>query len=140
VNKRPSIELKHSDLLVTRVGRRSTDSIGVVVGSASLDCTDCIIRIRPKNKQTRTRLLFALRCLLVCEEGRNLVQRGSSARYIVRSELASLLIPWNLADMYPKSFLKYKTAVSRHQFHHMRRLENCVQKMLRKRFKSYCRG
>ena len=128
--------LRHTDLLVTRVGRRSTDSIGAVVGSAPLDFTDCVIRIRPKNRRSHTRLLFALRCLLVCEEGRSLVQRGSSAKYIVQSDFESLYIPWNLVSIYPKAFAKYKSAVHRHQFLRMQQLERYVRSMLKIRLEN----
>lgn len=135
VNRKGSC-LRHTDLLVTRVGRRSTDSIGAIVGSAPLDFTDCVIRIRPKNRRSHTRLLFAIRCLLVCEEGRSLVQRGSSAKYIVQSDFESLSIPWNLANMYPKVFAKYKSAVRRHQFIRMQQLERYVRSMLKIRLEN----
>jgi hypothetical protein len=136
--KRVDDPLKHTDILMTRVGRRGTDSIGVVVGSSPLDFTDCVIRIRAKNRRSRTRVLFALRCLLVCEEGRRLVQRGSSAKYIVQSDFESLSIPWNLANMYPRVFAKYKSAVRGHQFIRMQQLERYVQSMLKIRLENLC--
>lgn len=130
--------LKSSDLLVVRVGRRMTDSIGAVVGSASLGWTDCVIRIRVKRARLRTQLLFALRCVLACEDGKAFLERGCSAKYIVKSDLDRLHVPWELASMYPRIFAKYQMAVRKRHFEQMLSLEKFVQSMLRRRLGSVC--
>ncbi len=137
-SKQPNSTIQTYDLLIKRVGRNCFDSIGPTMGASSKQLSDCVLRIRPIKRRDKLKLLFALRCLLSCQEGKDLIERGSCASYIVQFKFSSLLIPINLFEIYYGAFKRYKSAVERYRFAEMKKIEKYVQSRLKKRIKNYC--
>src|SRR5262249_5707439 len=122
--------LHPSDLLIQRIGRRSIDSIGPLLGMAAVRWTDCVLCIRPKKPNQGLELLFTLRCLLASPQAKALLQRASGPEYIVQRELEALVVPTRLAAMQGNHFAAYRLAVRQKQRAQMRRIEKRVASIL----------
>lgn len=121
------------DILVKRVGRRSSRTFGRALRCVGMECTDCVMVVRPLQPGTSTKILFAVRCLLGLPWVAPLVERGTGASYITEASLNALVVPMGLHRRFSKSFHKYKAAVARQSFREMCRIERYVQKYLMKR-------
>lgn len=115
------------DLMVTRVGRNCSSTFGLVVGNGSRAFTDCVLRIRPRERVSGRRLLFALRSVYACGVGRLLLERGGGASYLAKTELSDVLIPTLLWKQWPDEYRRYDSALSRRRFCEMVRLEMSIR-------------
>lgn len=96
--------LRRGDILISRVGRSASQSVGRGVGINGMSCSDCVIIIRPISQNQSLKLLFALRVLLSFGWARPLVERGTGACYISSRCLLELWLPINIWKRYPKQF------------------------------------
>jgi SAM-dependent methyltransferase len=118
--------IRRGDLLIQRVGRDCSQSLGRAVGITDRSCSDCVLIIRPSDPSGSTQLLFALRCLLNARWARPLVERGTGAAYLSRDVLAGLQIPMDLAQLYPEDFGRYRQASRSRDFATIRSVEMLV--------------
>lgn len=123
------------DMLIMRVGRNCYRSVGCIAGEGAYEITDCVVRIRPRRGVDLVQLLFALRCALSWDVGRDLVQRGSGASYILPEDLNRLYVPYGLAVLYPRIFALYGRACQGGRSGVMELLEACVRSRLVRRVK-----
>lgn len=117
------------DLLVTRVGRTALQSFGVVVGPPA-HITDCVVRIRPINSESRDVILFALRSLMRSAVMRDILLRGTGARYFTIRDLKSLAIPIGLGTALQEVFVSYCSALVRQDFSRMMACERIASEFL----------
>jgi tRNA1(Val) A37 N6-methylase TrmN6 len=123
--------IKRGDLLVKRVGRACSASVGKVIGSVGKASSDCILILRPRSAFIETSLLlFAIRVIATSAVGPALFESGTGASYLTERTLSSILIPRNLEKFYPSYFSKYKRAIRRKDFSAMLAIEREVQKRL----------
>ena len=133
--KRPTVSTSnrrvcHDDLLVKRVGRNCSKTIGPVLDASGYAASDCITIIRTHKPSQRLPILFALRVLLAGEIGGALLESGAGASYLTNAQLLNTKVPVNLASSYPKIFSRYKLALRRGSFSDVLRLENKARKIL----------
>ena len=86
--------IQRGDLLIKRVGRNCSQSLGSAVGITTRTCSDCVLIVRPFAPSKSTQLLFALRCLLNARWARPLVERGTGASYLSRDSLRVFRFRW----------------------------------------------
>jgi tRNA1(Val) A37 N6-methylase TrmN6 len=110
VVKSHSRKVQRGDLLISRVGRDASRSIGRGLGIAGMSCSDCVFVIRPFAWQYSLKLLFALRFVLSHDWSQALLERGTGARYISQQSLCGLLIPCDLYRRYPDQFRTFFAA------------------------------
>lgn len=122
--------IRRGDLLIKRVGRDCSQSLGRPVGMTDRSCSDCVLIVRPQALSESTRLLFALRCFLSAGWARALVERGTGAAYLSRDSLAALRVPFDLPQIYPREFDRYRRAARSRDFSTMRSIEMRVCKHL----------
>jgi tRNA1(Val) A37 N6-methylase TrmN6 len=132
-NLKPSnFSANSNDILMMRVGRHCHKSVGCLTAEGSCEITDCVLRIRPQDGIDKILLLFALRCILCSDVGRNFIQRGGGASYIVPKDLESLFIPYDAHLVYKDLFLLYVEAVKDRRYEVMEWLERRIQSNLAK--------
>jgi tRNA1(Val) A37 N6-methylase TrmN6 len=102
--------IRRGDLLMSRVGRAASRSVGRGIGITGMACSDCVLIIRPKNYRTSLKILFALRFVLCPEWIQPLVERGTGATYVSHKSLLDLRIPADLWKRYPAQFRKFVNA------------------------------
>lgn len=102
--------IRRGDLLMSRVGRTASRSIGRGVGIVGMACSDCVLIIRPKNYRTSLKTLFALRFVLWHDWIQPLVERGTGATYISHLSILQLNVPTNLWKKFPAQFQKFADA------------------------------
>lgn len=117
------------DILVKRVGRNCALSACLYTLRLPVRCSDCILIIRPKQRDA-LKVLFALRVLMAWSIGSALVENGIGAFYIPSEALKRLLIPVNLADVYPARFRRFTNALMRSDFRAVQRIEGVVRRVL----------
>lgn len=125
--------IKRGDLLMKRVGRSCSSTVGKVIGHVGCASSDCLWIVRPKKGMMSTRILFALRVLLGFDFGTQLVECGTGAPYITEKALRDLIIPTKLANVYHRQYLGYREAIVRRDFHTMLSIEGRVRRSLIKR-------
>jgi tRNA1(Val) A37 N6-methylase TrmN6 len=123
--------IRRGDLLIKRVGRDCSQSLGRPIGMTDRSCSDCVLIVRPQVPSESTRLLFALRCLLSAGWARALVERGTGAAYLSRDSLVALRVPFALPQIYPREFDQYRRAARSRDFSTMRSVEIRVCKQLK---------
>lgn len=111
------------DLLIKRIGRRCSQSIGRTIDLEGYACSDCVLIIRSKNWNMNLKLSFALRFLLCCDKGAKLLERGTGATYITEKDLANLYVPIYLYRENPDLYAKYKYSVAKQKFAAMKDIE-----------------
>ena len=126
------LTVQRGDILVKRVARDCSQSFGKCVGLRGLVCTDCLIIVRPKHSRSSSRILFALRCLAGMDAVRGLVESGTGAAYIKKTDLSGLTIPLGLSKRFPGLFDSYRAALSSRRFDLMAVIEKRAQGLLRK--------
>lgn len=99
-------KLERSDFFIKRVSRNLCSSISLY-GGDSVNFTDCVIKIRPKDISIRNKLLFSLMVTLANENAKSLIERGSCAKYLDLKALKSLEIPMDIDKIYPSEFSKF---------------------------------
>lgn len=122
--------IRTNDLLVKRVGRNCSKTIGAITNAEGYAASDCLMIIRPRNSEDRTRLLFALRVMLAGEIGSSFLESGAGASYLTAAQLVEIQIPINLDSVYSNTFLRYKLALKQRDFLEVLRLENQARKRL----------
>ncbi|OGV59069.1 MAG: hypothetical protein A2283_03775 [Lentisphaerae bacterium RIFOXYA12_FULL_48_11] len=112
MDKASGIPVRQGDILITRVGRKCSTTIGMIKKNAS-GCmmSDCVLAIRPKTPSDAMKLLFVLRSTFCNSNGASLMERGSGASYISAHDLGELHIPWNLPEVYKRQYDSYRSAI-----------------------------
>lgn len=124
--------VKRGDLLVRRVSRKASLSIGVVIGHEGDACSDCVLIIRPNKKSVRVKLLFALRLFTAMGYGETLLERGTGATYLTEKDLLDLYVPMNLANRYSKAYGKYRRAITSGDRPTVKAIEDQMLRVLRR--------
>lgn len=124
------IRLKIGDILVKRVSRSPASSFGKSVGLRGMECSDCVLVLRPNANHLSTRILFALRCLVALPWIAPLLERGTGASYITEQSLNELRVPTSLHKCFPRSFKEYKAAIHSRAFSRMQLIESSVANQL----------
>jgi len=136
LRKRTTLDLVHvkqGDLLMKRVGRGCSMSLGLANGVQRLSCSECLFIIRPNSLAETNRLLFVFRTLMNIRELVPLLERGCGAPYITEGSLRALIIPWNLPSVYPKRFASYESCIRKKDVESMRQIEDeLAQNILQK--------
>jgi hypothetical protein len=127
--------IKRGDLLVRRVGRGCSASVGKPLRVVGKSCSDCLLIIRPKATLKSTPLLFAIRVVATSDYGPPLIESGTGASYITELALSEILIPAHLNVFYRSYFSRYKKALHRRDFLIMKAIERQVQQRLGLRIK-----
>jgi len=122
--------IRANDLLVQRVGRNCSKTVGAIANAEGYAASDCLMIIRPRKSEDRERLLFALRVMLAGDIGSNFLESGAGASYLTAAQLVEIQIPINLDSLYPNTFLKYRFALEERDFSEMLRLEGQARKRL----------
>jgi tRNA1(Val) A37 N6-methylase TrmN6 len=128
----PDRRIRAGDILVKRVGRRCSSSIGPVVGHRGGKCSDCVLIIRPNYRTRMTELLFALRVLLASDEGAPLVEQGTGAAYLTERRLRDIDVPIGLSARFPQIYASYTRAIRQRQLSRMTQIENRVRRRLQR--------
>lgn len=110
IGEKSERRIRRGDLLMSRVGRAASRSLGRGIGITGMACSDCVLIIRPKNYRTSMKTLFALRFVLCHEWIQPLVERGTGATYISHLSLLDLSIPEDLWKRYPAQFRKFEAS------------------------------
>jgi SAM-dependent methyltransferase len=119
--------LHEGDLILKRVGRSCSDSLGLSTGVDGKRCSDCLFLLRPNGPEDRDRILFGSRLVLGSSLGRALVERGTGATYVTASALLGVSIPLGAAAKYPKEFRRFQGAVKTQNSSAMRSAETIVK-------------
>lgn len=122
--------IRRGDLMMKRVGRSCSSTVGKVLGHIGCASSDCLWIVRPKKVTMSTRILFALRVLLGFDFGAQLVELGTGAPYITEKALLDLIIPLKLADVYNRQYSDYREAIIRRDFRAMLSIEERVRRLL----------
>lgn len=128
------------DLLVKRVGRDCSKTIGPALDAMGYAASDCITIIRTHKPSERLQILFALRVLLGSEIGRALLESGAGATYLPNRQLLNAKLPVNLASSYSKIFGRYKVALRRRAYSDVLLLEKQARTILFSDIKAKCLG
>jgi hypothetical protein len=119
-----------NDILVSRVGRKCANSIGLYCGKNRVTVSDCVLIIRPNLSHTAIRLLFGIRVLLRRASTAALLERGTGASYITLAALSSLQVPLNLHELFAPEFNRYVNAIRRRLDARMEDIEVAVAKKI----------
>lgn len=106
--------IRRGDILVKRVGRGCSDSFGLCVGLTGVQCSDCVLIIRPRSNSTTLKLLFALRSMVELASLRTILEKGTGAPYISEIALRTLPVPVAAADAFPDEFRRFQPAYRTH--------------------------
>ena len=129
---RDSGAARSGDIVVKRVGRNCALSVRLYTQRTPVPCSDCIMIIRPRSADG-TQLLFAVRVLIAWSTGAGLVENGIGASYISANVMRALEIPVNLAQIYPKTFMRFLAALKHPDFKEAQKVESTVRRMLGRR-------
>lgn len=119
--------LHEGDLIIKRVGRHCSGSLGLNTEIDGKRCSACLFLLRPNAPEERDQILFGARLVLCSALGQALVERGTGASYITTSALLGLSIPFGAALMYPKEFRQFQRALISQNVIMMRSAENAVK-------------
>jgi hypothetical protein len=103
--------IKRGDILISRIGRNAYRSCGVGIGIEGMACSDCILIVRPANRELSLKILFALKIVLSQDWSKTLLMRGTGASYISQSSLLNLLIPMGFTDHHSDLFKAFADGV-----------------------------
>lgn len=115
--------ISHGDILMKRVGRNCSSTIGLPIDCGGAVCTDCVLILRPQLNDSALPILFALRTVLAATRGKHLLERGTGAAYVTERALLELPIPMRLAELFHSEYHAYRSAVESQQFDVMLTLE-----------------
>jgi tRNA1(Val) A37 N6-methylase TrmN6 len=119
--------IQKGDLLVKRVGRNCSQSIGIAPRIYGLACTDCIFILRPRDYKVSIPILLALRIIANSKFGAKLIERGVGAKYISTKSLLRLIIPYGAFKTNPQRFETYFKAVKSNDYNSMLRVEQNIR-------------
>lgn len=100
-------QLRHTDLLIRRVGRNNHLTLGDARLVAGFYGTDCLFVIRPNAGVSSRALLFALQSILALEWLPACLERGTGARYISKSTLERLPVPLAASTVFADAFRRF---------------------------------
>ncbi len=120
--------IQNGDLLVKRVGRNCSQSIGLALNLQGIACTDCVFVLRPKKTKWSISILLALRIIANSTIGSKLIERGIGAKYIAAKSLLNLMIPIGVYESNPQCFRNYSYAVKKIMIESMLSIENKIRK------------
>jgi len=123
--------LRNGDLIVKRVGRNCSNSFGKAVSLDGFACSDCLLIIRPKRKKLSTLILFAIRLLVLSNNGCEILERGTGARYLTMDSLFDLMIPIGIGGEKPEICRQYSYAVAKMKISLMKDIEREIQKKIK---------
>lgn len=123
------------DLLVKRVGRDCRLSFGKPVALEGLPCSDCVLIVRPNDRISSDKLLFAIRTMLEFGFSKGLLERGTGASYMSHTSVGEFPIPINLDKTYPKLFSEFCNAQRSRSPERMKRSSAGAGKLLAKRLR-----
>lgn len=122
--------IRASDLLIKRVGRNCSKSLGPVINISGYAASDCITIIRPQRSTDKLPIMFAFRVLLAGEVGSYFLESGAGASYLTNADLSKTKIPTDLASHFKSVFHKYRIAVRKRDYLEILRLENHTRNIL----------
>lgn len=125
-----SICINTNDLLIKRVGRECSFSLGTIKGYRKVPCTDCILIIRPKVGVSQISLLLELRLVLMTEWGKNIIERGTGASYLTKKDLLNLHIPRKIPKVFKREYSKFKMALKKYDSSMMNKIEKKIIKRM----------
>ena len=94
------------EIYIKRVSRGISDSISVY-GQVPKKFTDCILKITPTAKLNIPQVMFALMVTLQREEVKQLIEKGSGAKYLDSKTFSTLAVPTKLHIFFPKLYMKF---------------------------------
>jgi len=104
--------VRSGDLLLQRVGRSCSKSLGLVVNGIGVECSDCVFIIRPYGMVSDVRLLLLARAVLALPETQAVLEKGMGAKYLTLRAVLGLRIPLLDDRNLPFVFSQYLNAVS----------------------------
>lgn len=122
--------IRQGDLLMSRVGRSCSATVGASWGNEGRKCSDCVMLIRPKKTADATRILFALRIAVGFEILRSLLERGTGACYVTADALTRFRIPLGVVEGYSREYALYRGASAARDRNTMLRVESEVLRSL----------
>ena len=102
-------QIRHTDLLVRRVGRNNHLTLGDARLVGGFYATDCLFVIRPKPDVSSRTLLFALKSILALDWLPACLERGTGARYFSKSTLERLPVPLAASTVYAAAFRRFSS-------------------------------
>ena len=118
--------VRHYDLLMARVGRNCSKSLGFCSSLNGIGVSDCLLIIRAKRASVAHQLLFALRTLSATGQLSELLVRGTGAHYVAATDVKACLVPIKLAKLFPREYKRFLRAVKSRDFSTMQRVERLV--------------
>lgn len=94
------------DFYIKRVSRGLCDSLSIYSGDTQ-PFTDCIIKITPKQDFDKASMFFSLMVLLQDTNVKNILQKGSGAKYLDVRRLKKLQLPTGLESEFKIYYLKF---------------------------------
>ncbi|WP_171030949.1 MULTISPECIES: N-6 DNA methylase [Pseudomonas] len=127
-----SAVLKQFDLALKRVGRGASDSFSVYQSKKCAPCSDCIIKIAPKEKSkiSSYRLLLMLRVSVLLGGNALFEISGGGANYISLGRLRELRIPDFIDFKDDKVIRRYASYIEREQIFKARSMEKDLESKL----------
>lgn len=102
--------VRERDLLIKRVGRGASQSLGLAREVVGRLCTDCVLLIRAKDPADYLRILFATKIVLNLPEIKPVIEKGTGASFIEARCLRSLRIPTQAYRIYSKEFKRFSAS------------------------------
>ena len=123
----PVTPVRRNDILISRVGRRCSQTIGMARQTA-VGClmSDCVLALRPRKLVDPVNLLFVLRSTFCNIYGEALLERGSGASYVSAHDLNELSIPLLLAKAYPNEYATYRSSCAVNDSTTMQAIEKSI--------------
>jgi len=102
-------KVEDGDWIVKRVSRNLSESLKEYKG-CSIQFTDCILRLRAKDINKTYEVFFVLSVLFQLEDFKEIIIKGSGAKYLDVITLKKIGLPLELAYAYSKHFKLFKDA------------------------------
>lgn len=122
--------IKREDLLLKRVGRNCSQSLGRVIGHIGESSSDCVLIIRPNNPKASIALLLQLRVVMTSDFGKALFENGTGASYLTEHGICETSVPTRLGRYFVSYLRKYTVAVKNRNFLKMVEIENDLRALL----------
>ncbi|MGQ0512576.1 MAG: N-6 DNA methylase [Betaproteobacteria bacterium] len=120
---RADVLASNRDILVARVSRRASKTFSLLARRGAFSISDCMFRIRPKRQADRNAILAGLRAVYSSDEFGSVLERGTGATYIAKSDLQKVLLPINVLNVERRIAAAYSSALKRRDARKMHELE-----------------
>jgi hypothetical protein len=127
IKKNNSVQISEGDLLIKRVGRNCSKSLGLHLNLDGFNCTDCVFIVRPKKELESSKLLFNFRVIYNSYFGSNTLEKGTGAKYMTATGLEKVQVPVNLHSIYHIKYMEYLMALEKRDFSYMNMIEDQVR-------------